>query len=99
MKISADQFSSHLFWDINRSKLNFEMNKDYVIHQVLEYGLLNDWNLVKNHYGMKTIVEIALNARELDLVTLSFISAISNIPKEKFKCYTYQQSIPPHWNF
>ena len=72
---------------------------DYIIKQVLEYGKLSDWKLIKNYYGLKEIAKTAMTFRALDPKTLNFISFLSGIPKEKFRCYTYQQSLPPHWYF
>lgn len=73
-------------------------NKEYIIKQVLEYGLINDWRIIKNYYGVKQIGEVAKEFRNLESKTLSFISIVSQVPKEEFRCYTYQQSIPQHWN-
>lgn len=71
----------------------------YIIRQVLEYGLLKDWKLLKEYYGIDRIAQTAMSFRELDAKTLSFISLLSHTPIEEFRCYTYQQSTPQHWNF
>ncbi|MDY0078522.1 MAG: hypothetical protein RBR87_14740 [Bacteroidales bacterium] len=92
-------FSPHLFWDVNKSTLDMEKHRAYIIKQVLEYGLLEDWKLIKKYYGIARIAQIAITFRELDAKTLSFISLLSHVPKEEFRCYTYQQSTPQHWNF
>jgi len=97
--LSFTSFSPHLFWDVNKSRLDSEKDKKYIIHQVLEYGLMSDWYLLKKMYGLATIVDVAKSFRELDKKTLSFIASISEEPIENFRCYNYQQSIPPHWNF
>tara|TARA_Y100000031_G_C8052567_1_gene306839 strand:+ start:37 stop:342 length:306 start_codon:yes stop_codon:yes gene_type:complete len=98
-KPSISQFSKHLFWDVKKSDIDFENHQEYIIKQVLEYGLIGDWFLIKEYYGVKNIGGIASSLRELDAKTLSFISLLSGIPVKKFRCYTYQQSTPPHWNF
>jgi len=92
-------FSPHLFWDVNKANLDREKDKKYIIHQVLEYGLISDWHLLKKVYDLRTIVKVAKSFRELDKKTLSFIATISEEPIENFRCYNYQQSIPQHWNF
>ncbi|MEN8122901.1 MAG: hypothetical protein ABFS35_21355 [Bacteroidota bacterium] len=92
-------FSKHLFWDTKRNTLDLEKNDAYIIKQVLEYGKLQDWNLIKNYYGISHIAEIAIKFRSLEKKSLSFISTISGIPVKEFRCYTYQQSVPQHWNF
>jgi Family of unknown function (DUF6922) len=97
--LNIAQFSKHLFWDVKRDKIDVDKNKAYIIWQVLEYGKLSDWKLIKEHYGIAQIAQCATDFRTLEKRALSFISLLSGIPREKFKCYTYQQSIPPHWNF
>lgn len=93
------EFSKHLFWDVDRNKLDFENDKAYIIKQVLEYGMINDWKLIYNYYGISKIAQVVKTFRELDEKALSFVSFLSGITIEKFRCYTYQQSIPKHWNF
>ena len=43
--------------------------------------------------------KIAKGFRELEPRALAYLSAISQTPKEQFRCYTYQRSNPQHWNF
>ena len=94
-----NNFSPHLFWDVDRKKLEWEKNKSQIVKRVLEYGLLNDWKLMENYYGVKAIGEISTTLRSLDVRSLGFIATIAGIPKESFRCYTLKQSTPPHWNF
>jgi len=98
-KPQIEDFSKHLFWDVNREFLHLEKNDSYIIRQVLEYGKYQDWLLIKNHYGIKTIVKKAMAFRSLEKKALSFISMLSGVSITKFRCYTTQQSTPPHWNF
>jgi len=93
------ELSPHLFWDVDRTKLDFNKNKKFIINRVLIYGLFSDWKLIYNYYGMQNIAKTAVTIKELDKKTLAFISLLSKIPKEKFLCYTIAQSMPPHWNF
>ncbi len=99
MPPQIEEFSNHLFWDVQRSILHIDKNDAYIIRQVLEYGKLNDWLLIKNYYGIAHITQKAVEFRLLDKKALSFISTISNVPINKFRCYTTQQSSPQHWNF
>jgi len=93
------QFSQHLLWDVDHSILDMEKNSDYIVKKVLEYGLIDDWQIILEYYGMERIAEIAKSFRDLDKKALSFISFLSNTPIEEYRCYNYQQSIPQHWNF
>ncbi len=91
--------SAHLFWDVDISILDFNKNKKLIIHRVLDYGLLTDWHIILNLYGIKEISKTATTIRDLDKKSMSFVSLLSKIPKEKFLCYTTKQSNPRHWDF
>ncbi len=94
-----NKLSKHLFWDVDRCTLELDNDKAYIIKNVLEYGLIEDWVMIKKYYGISIITQETKSFRDLEKKALSFISSISKIPKEEFRCYNYQQSIPPHWNF
>ncbi|MEA1877630.1 MAG: hypothetical protein U9N86_12270 [Bacteroidota bacterium] len=98
-KLQIKYLSKHLFWDVDRSALELEKHKSYIIKQVLEYGLMDDWSFLQKHYGIEQIAEVSKTFRELDKKALSFISFLSKTPLKEFRCYTYQQSIPQHWSF
>ncbi len=99
MKNSIENFSQHLFWDIDKNKLDFEKSQKFIIQRVLDYGLINDWQIIYNYYGLKKIGEISTTIRDLDKKSISFIATLSNIPRENFLCYTTKQSTPKHWDF
>ncbi|MEI7595925.1 MAG: hypothetical protein WCK02_09275 [Bacteroidota bacterium] len=46
-------FSNHLFWDIDREKIDLERNAKWLIGRVLDYGLLIDWVIIRKYYGIK----------------------------------------------
>ena len=96
--ISINDFSKHLFWDVDLDGFDFEKHKVHLINKVLEYGLLSDWDLLKQVYGLETIKEVSLNLRSLDVVTLSYLSALFNIDKTEFRCYKHKQLYPTYWN-
>jgi hypothetical protein len=98
-QINVSQLSAHLFWDIDQSKIDFDKNKKWLIRRVLEYGLLNDWLLIKNYYGLKEIGRVAIRLRDLDAKSISFISVLTKIPQKKFLCYTLKYSKPGYWDF
>ena len=76
------RFSTYLFWDVNKDDLDMEKHSQYIIKRVLEYGMLQDWNIVKQYYGLGRIVEIAKGFRELEPRALAYLSAISQTPKD-----------------
>lgn len=85
------KLSNHIFWDVDRSKLDWEKRKRFVIYRVVHYGTLEDWYTIEKFYGKKTIGEEMTQERQLDKRVLSFLSCILEIPKEKFRCYTEKQ--------
>lgn len=98
-QISHKDFSNYLFWDVDGSKIDFEKSKAYVIERVLSHGLLSDWNVLKAFYGKDEIRDAAMNLRYLDKRSLHFCASYFNVPIEQFRCYTYAQSNPGHWNY
>jgi hypothetical protein len=97
-QITIDDFSQHLFWDVEKATFNLVQYKVQMIGKVLEYGNWNDWLNLKKYYGLQTIQEVTLNLRSLDSITLSFVSTIFNIDKKNFRCYKNKQLVQNYWN-
>jgi hypothetical protein len=89
--------SQVIFWDTDYAKIDWDNKARYVIERVLMYGTVTDWRTIQQRYGMHRIREEMLQSRDLDPKSLSFLSAIFNIPREQFRCYTQIQSSPGHW--
>ena len=93
------QFSQNLFWDTDLNALEIEVHKRFIIQRVLEYGIMSDWKLIKDIYGLDCILQEMKKVKNLDDSALSFISTITNTPRREFRCYTLKQSHQKHWNF
>ena len=91
--------SEHLFWDVHKSDIDEQKHQKFIIKKVLQYGLYSDWEKILQFYGLNQIINISTTIKELDDKTLSFLSLISGISKNKFLCYTTEPSTPKHWNF
>ena len=91
------QFSPNLFWDTRLESMDMESNAPYIVQRVLENGRMVDWKILVSYYTVPRIAEIAINLRSLEPRALSFISAVSSTPIEKFRCYTLRQSSQRHW--
>lgn len=98
-EIKLEHLSKHLFWDVNINELDVQKHRKQIIHRVLDYGLISDWQIIRDYYGIGQIAESALTIKDLDKKSASFIALISKIPKEKFACYATKQSAPKHWDF
>jgi len=97
-KITIEDFSPYLFWDVDMDKFDLKKHKKQLIHKVLEYGMWKDWELIKELYGMEAIKETALTVRSLDAVTLAFVCNLFQIDKTEFRCYKHAQLYPTYWN-
>ena len=91
--------SDHLFWDIDKAKLHAQKSKSTIIQRVLDYGLMADWFLIKEYYGLNEIVETAKTLRNLHPKSLSFIACITDTPLESFRCYTSTPLQSQHWHY
>lgn len=92
-------FSTNLFWDVDLENIDIQENRRFIIQRVVEYGIRDDWEIIKKIYGLATIGQEMKQARQLENSSLSFISAVTNIPIKDFRCYKLKQSQPKHWNF
>ena len=91
--------SQHLFWDVDRLKVDANKHQKWLLQRVLEYGLFADWLLVYRFYGIKAIAESATQMADLDPKAMTFVASLSGTPLENFICYTSKLSKPQHWNF
>ena len=98
-KLDPLSLSKHLFWDVDKTKLDADEGKAYIIHRVLEYGMMDDFMAIYRYYGIDTIAEVATNVRSLDPKSESFISVLSGIPVENFRSYKMRKILPKHWHF
>ena len=90
--------SKYLFWDTPQEKVTWDKNGKWLVARILQYGQVEDWELLREAYGIQGIAEIAITIRSLDPTAVSFISLLSGIPKEQFRCYKERQSNPTLWN-
>ena len=98
-ELKIEDFSASLFWDIDKTKLDFEQHKRFIIERTLMRGTLSDWFLLKAYYGKGTIKKESMQVRYLDKQTLSFCAAYFNQSIENFRCYILKQSNPSHWDY
>ena len=96
--ITVNDFSQSLFWDVDISGFDFEKHAGFFTQRVIEYGNIEDWNLLKKTYGLEKIKDLSLQFRSLDAVSLSYLSAIFKIDKTEFRCYKHRLLFPTYWN-
>ena len=77
-------FSSHLFWDIDVEKIKLEDHMPFLVNRVMQYGTINVLDALVKYVGIDQIVKVAINLKDLDSKSISFLSHIGHIKKEKF---------------
>ncbi len=95
--LSVTDFSSGLFWDIDPATLDCDKHNSYIVGRVLEAGTFGDWQLLCRNLSLQGVVQIAKNLRSIDKKSLAFLSVVSQIPQEQFRCYTQKPSMTTHW--
>ena len=98
-EITINDFSKHLFWDVDVSLFDLEKYPEQFTSKVLEYGNYNDWKLLRDLYGIEKIKNIVLNLRNIDDLTLHYLSTYFNIEKSNFRCYIQKQLQKNYWNY
>jgi len=91
-KYSAADFSSHLFWDVNRAKLDLEKNKNIIVERVLQRGSRSDLNLLLSYYDKEDLKEIIKQLTWLNEKDRAFVHVFFDIPYNELKCYTKKPS-------
>jgi hypothetical protein len=92
------QLSKSTFWDSDLSNVDFEKSASFIISRILMRGGLDEWNEVRRFYGDEKILQSLLRVRYLDKKSLNFVSNFYHTPKEKFRCYNYQQLNQVPWS-
>lgn len=97
-KECIEAMSPYLFWDVDRTTLDLDTHRSYIVQRVLEYGLMQDWVCLKHTLGIPAITATCKGLRSLEPRALAFISLVSKTPREEFRCYTTKQSSREPWN-
>ena len=84
---TAEIFSSSCFWDLEKTKLNLNNSKNYIINRVLCRGNMNDVKLLFNYYGWDTIKEEVVKIKYLNNKILNWLSSLFQIDPKNFRCY------------
>jgi hypothetical protein len=93
------KLSGHLFWDCNVNLLDPTDDRNIILERVFSRGTEKDEREVINYYGTNFIKSAIVDIKYLDKKTLNYLSIVFDIPKEKFKCYTYSLSENPYGIF
>ena len=81
------------------SDLDWDKDQALIIGRVLDYGLLEDWKILRKKYGDDRIIAVSTRLRSLDKVTVAFLCALYGLEKKDFRCYNMRQSYPGFWEY
>ena len=88
-----------LFWDVDVETMDFQKHRISIIERITLRGRWEKFQAMLAFYGKETVKNTLLNIHYLDKVTLTFCSAIFDVPKTEFRCYKLAQSNPGHWDY
>lgn len=89
--------NKRIFWDTRLEDIDPELHKAFVITRVFEWGHLDELRGLLKYYSREDIVDGLTSQRYLSKRTFQFASALLNIEKERFSCYSPIPSPPHAW--
>ncbi|MBK6450646.1 MAG: hypothetical protein WAU12_08765 [Saprospiraceae bacterium] len=96
-KYKLTDLSPQLFWDTRVEDVDWDDHSAFIVERVLEYGMMKDWKMIREVYGLERIISISMKLRYLSPKSLSFMSAISGKNQNEFRCYVQRQLNQGHW--
>lgn len=91
MKKENPVFDKRIFWDVDMGSLDYEKNAAWIIVRVFERGDIPEIRQLRRYYGDNIIKKEIVKAKYIEIETLQYLSALYQIPKQKFRCYTNTQ--------
>jgi hypothetical protein len=80
--------NKRIFWDTRLEDIDLEKHRAFVITRVFEWGHLDELRALLKFYKREDIVEGLTSQKYLSKRTFQFASALLDIKKEKFTCYS-----------
>jgi hypothetical protein len=92
------QISPHLLWDVDKSNIDWNAMKKFVVQRVIERGWENDYYAIFKLYGGKTGVKKII--KEIPVLFSpkdeAFVLSVFNIKKGDLQCYIKKQLREKH---
>jgi len=90
--------SSRMFWDTPLENIHWFEHRHFIIERVMRYGQMTDWETIKQWYGPDIMREVVVELRDLDDISIAFLSLVLDLKKENFRCYIEKQSRQSFWD-
>jgi hypothetical protein len=88
------QLSKKAFWDVDMANMDYEVNADFIVRKVFDYGDTKDILEVLAFYGDERVGNALVTASYLMQKSIVFASKFLKIPLQSFKCFTTKQYHP-----
>lgn len=82
-----DQLSEHLFWDVDRQRVDPDANAGFLLPRIVERGTRADVHAAWAFYGEERVKDILLAAPSLTRKTIAFFANQFQLPREAFRAY------------
>lgn len=96
--LQVSNLSKRMFWDTPIENIDPIAHSGFIVERVMRYGEVKDWEIIKKWYGKKGLKEIVVRLRDLDNISISFLSLVLDLKKEDFRCYIERQLRPSFWH-
>ena len=94
------QVSPHLFWDVDKSKINWDTMKVFIVERVIERGDENDFYAIMLLYGGPDGVrEIVKKASFTDPRDEALARTLFNLKIKDLECYKRKQLRKKHLGY
>ena len=80
---------------MNHSQSDIDKYAQFTIVRIFERGNIEDVKKLRRYFGDRKIKAEIMKAKWIEPETLNFLSAIYNIPLNKFECYIQKQLRSP----
>jgi hypothetical protein len=70
---SINDFSPHLFWDVDRNKLDLQKNKQLIVERVIQRGSRSDLQFILSYYGKQEAGELLKQVAWLNEKDMAFV--------------------------
>jgi hypothetical protein len=98
MQVATKPYDNpRIFWDVDYTKMDYELRANFIIERVFERGDVEDIRQCRRFYGDKRAANALLKAKYLSLNTVYLASAVFDKELNEFRCYILAQSNPEHW--
>jgi hypothetical protein len=87
---------SPLFWDVDKTKLSPNLNKQFIICRVMDRGDIEAVKTAMKYYDKATVQEVLTNAGFIEKKTITFFANYFGLSPADFKAWKSDSTTP--WN-